>query len=191
MVIAQTQRAIGVFSTRGEAEIALNEIRDAGFDMNKVSVIARHAEQDGEMAGADLNKSKSEQVKGGTAAGATAGGATGGIMGLIGGLGVLAIPGVGVAAEVGIVLANTLLGGAFGAVGGGLVGALVGWGIPEDQASYYDERVAAGEYLIMMEGAQAEIRQAEAILHSRGIRDWNVYSSPAPGASPVTGTGVV
>lgn len=193
MTATQTsmKHAIGVFPTRQDAELALTELRDAGFNMDKVSVIARGVDRDTDMAGAETKDSKSEQVKGSTAAGATAGGATGGLMGLIGGLGILAIPGVGVAAEVGVVLANTLLGGAFGAAGGGLIGALIGWGVPEDQAKYYDTRIAEGDYLVLMEGTDAEVLQAETILNNRGIRNWNVYAAPAPGASPVTGTGIV
>lgn len=192
MAMYEVRHAIGVFPTRQSAEIALTELRDAGFNMNKVSVIARNAGDNERMGGADVSKSKGEQAKGGAKAGAVAGAATGGLMGLIGGLGALLIPGIGAAAEAGIVLANTLLGGAFGAAGGGLVGALIGWGVPEDQAQYYDERVAAGDYLVIMEGTEAEIRQAEGILNSRGVRDWNVYPYPvAPSTSPVTGTGII
>ena len=45
-----------------------------------------------------------------------AGAVTGGAIGLIGSLGVLAIPGVGAAAEVGFLLGNTLMGSGIGAL---------------------------------------------------------------------------
>ncbi|MFP4009976.1 MAG: hypothetical protein ACLFV6_18555 [Spirulinaceae cyanobacterium] len=190
MATTQVQRAIGTFANQRDAELALTELRDAGFNMHQISVIARDPEYD-RMSGAEVSKSPGEQAKGGAGAGAVAGTATGGVMGLIGGLGVLAIPGVGPAVEAGVVLANTLLGAGFGAAGGGLVGALIGWGIPEDQARYYDERVNThGDYLVVVEGTEAEVRQAEAVLNNRGITNWNIYRGPFE-SSRTVGTGVI
>ena len=115
---------------------------------------------------------------------------------MIGGLGVIALPGVGAVAELGIVLANTLLGSGIGAAGGGLVGALIGWGVPEDRAKFYDEMLAQGKYVVLMEGTQAEISGAEAILKNRRIQDWGVYGTMGTTAYPGTtytgpGTGIV
>ena len=143
--------------------------------MDRVSVVANNPEREDSIGGKEVTTS--EQVKGGTAAGATTGAATGGLLGLIGGLGVIALPGVGAVAELGIVLANTLLGGGIGAAGGGLVGALIGWGVPEDRAKFYDEMLAQGKYVVLMEGTQAEISGAEAILKNRRIQDWGVYGT--------------
>ncbi|MGF1482443.1 MAG: general stress protein [Cyanophyceae cyanobacterium] len=178
MLTNEIRHAVGVFPTRQDAEYALRELQDAGFNMDQVSVIAQDAGRQGDIAGAGVSKTPEEQAEGGAGAGATAGAATGGLLGLIGGLGILAIPGVGVAAEAGIVLANTLLGSGIGAAGGGLVGALIGWGVPEERANYYNERLGAGEYIVLLEGTDAEIRSAEAILNNRGIRDWGIYGTP-------------
>ncbi len=185
MAIGEFRRAIGTFANRRDAEYALSELRDAGFNMDKVSVVAQNAGD--RVAGVDVNDRKSEQITGGAAAGATAGAATGGIVGLVGSLGILAIPGVGPALEAGVLLANALIGGAIGAAGGGLVGALIGWGVPEDQAKYYDRRVSQGDYLLIMEGSPDEIRRAESILNLRNIRDWNIYNVPMPGTMAGTG----
>ncbi|HHP7232954.1 MAG TPA: general stress protein [Xenococcaceae cyanobacterium] len=189
MATNELRHAIGTFANREDAEYALRELQDAGFNMDKVSVIAKNAEPEERMGGVEV-KSTGEQAKGGAAAGATAGAATGGLLGLIGGLGVIALPGVGVAAELGVVLANTLLGGGIGAAGGGLVGALIGWGIPEDRAKYYDEMISQGRYVILMEGTEAEINGAEAILKNRRIQDWGVYGT-MPNTYPNTGMGIV
>jgi hypothetical protein len=176
----QHRRAVGLFSTRTEAEQALYRLRDSGFNMDHVSVVAKSGEGLRDLTGyegtADTSKSNAEQAKGGAGAGATAGAATGGAIGLIGSLGVLAIPGVGAAAEVGFLLANTLLGSGIGAASGGLLGALIGWGVPEDQANYYNDRVYnQNDYLVMVEGSEQEIQAAETILRNHGIRDWGVY----------------
>jgi uncharacterized membrane protein len=190
MAVGRIQRAVGIFSNRRDAEQALTELRDAGFNMDQVSVIVKNADPNDRIGGAGVSDTKDEQVEGGTKAGATAGAVTGGVIGLVGGLSLLAIPGVGAAAEVGIVLANTLLGGAIGAAGGALVGALIGWGVPEDRAKYYDERVSQGDYLIVVEGTAEEILRAEAILDNRGVLDWGIYDTPV--MSPGSGrTGVL
>ncbi|HEY9768869.1 MAG TPA: general stress protein [Coleofasciculaceae cyanobacterium] len=188
MTTNKLQRAVGTFATRQDAESALRELRDAGFNMDRVSVIAKDVEPQEQMGGAEV-KPASDQAQGGAAAGATAGAATGGLMGLIGGLGVIALPGVGVVAELGIILANTLLGSGIGAAGGGLVGALIGWGIPEDQARYYDDMISQGKYIVLMEGTQAEISGAEAILTNRRIQDWSIYNTMG-GTYPNTGMGI-
>ncbi|MBD0336656.1 MAG: hypothetical protein ICV62_14300 [Cyanobacteria bacterium Co-bin13] len=170
----QHQHAVGLFSSRREAETALHQLRDAGFNMDKISVVTRNEGGNGSHSGSD----KGDQIAGGAGAGATAGAATGGLMGLIGSLGVLAIPGIGPVAEVGIILANTLLGGGIGAAGGGLIGALVGWGVPEDQANYYNDRVTQhGDHLILVEGNEQDMRNAQSVLNNYGIRDWNIYGS--------------
>lgn len=174
------RRAVGLFSTRQEAQDALARLRDTGFNMDHISVVAKSGEGLRDLSGNDYDPSKSdaEQAKGGAGAGATAGAVTGGAIGLIGSLGVLAIPGVGAAAEVGFLLANTLLGSGIGAASGGLLGALIGWGVPEDRANYYNDRVYNDNaYLVMVEGTEAEIQAAESVLQERGIRDWGIYGS--------------
>lgn len=175
-----TKRAVGLFSTRGEAEAALHRLKDSGFNMDHVSVVAKNDDGLQEIANGDTQKDKGEQAKGGAGAGATAGAVTGGALGLVGSLGILAIPGVGPVAELGVLLANTLLGGGIGAAGGGLIGALIGWGVPEDDANYYNNRVFEhNDYLLLVEGSEAEVRSAETIVREHGIRDWNLYGTPA------------
>jgi len=176
------RRAVGLFSSRQEAEQAMHQLRDSGFNMDRISIVAKSGDGLRDLTHDDERyepgKSNAEQAKGGAGAGATAGAVTGGAIGLIGSLGVLAIPGIGAAAEVGFLLANTLLGGGIGAASGGLIGALVGWGVPEDRAKYYNDRVYNdNDYLVMVEGSEAEIRTAESILSRGGIRDWGVYNT--------------
>ncbi len=177
-------RAVGLFTTRKEAEAALHRLRDTSFDMDHISIVAKSGEKLRDLDSnnvsqrGDAKRSDAEQAKDGAGAGATTGAVAGGVVGLIGSLGVLAIPGVGAAAEVGFLLGNTLLGSGIGAVGGGLVGALIGWGVPEDEANYYNDKVYNEDnYLVMVEGTEDEIRAAETVLREQGIRDWGIYGS--------------
>lgn len=175
--IQQQKRAVGTFPTRQDAESALISLRDAGFNMDKISAIAQDAEGNEKLANVEV-KSSSQRAKDGAETGAVMGATTGGMLGLIGSLSVLAIPGVGAAAEVAILLGNALLGSGIGAAGGSLVGALIGWGIPEKEAVYYNELLSEGSYVVLVEGTEAEINGAEAILLNHQIRDWNIYSTP-------------
>ncbi|WP_017297692.1 general stress protein [Nodosilinea nodulosa] len=178
----QHNRAVGLFSTRQEAERAMHRLRDTGFHMDRISIVAKSGEGlkdlTSDNANYDPNKPKSEQAKGGATAGVAVGAATGGAIGLIGSLGVLAIPGVGPAAEVGFLLASTLLGGGIGAASGGLLGALIGWGVPEERANYYNDRVYNNDdYLMLVEGSEQEIQAAASVLQSNGIREWGIYGA--------------
>lgn len=49
--------------------------------------------------------------------------------------------------------------------------------IPENQA-IYNERVLQGDYLMIIEGTEKEIRRVEAILNNRRIQQWRVYDAP-------------
>jgi uncharacterized protein YcfJ len=185
MIKQNIRRAVGTFPTRQDAEAALIELRDAGFNMDKISAIAQNPEKEENLADVEV-KSSSERAKDGAGTGAVMGATTGGILGLIGSLSILAIPGVGVATEAAVLLGNALLGSGIGATGGGLVGALIGWGIPEDQARYYDELLSKGSYVVLVEGTEAEINGAKAILvNKRQMENWNIYN--APGNQNLTG----
>jgi len=48
-------------------------------------------------------------------------------------------------------LAAALISAAGGAAAGGGAGALVGWGIPEEDAKYYEGEVKAGRYLVTVD----------------------------------------
>lgn len=179
--VGRQRRAVGVFPNRSAAEHALHELRDSGFAMDRVSVITRDADRQDNIAGADVRDEAGNKADDGAKVGALSGGALGGLTGLLVGLGTLAIPGVGpilLAGAGATALATTLAGGAIGAIAGGLVGALVGLGIPEDRARVYSDRVSRGDYLVMIDGTDAEIARAETILHQRGIEEYGVYDAP-------------
>jgi hypothetical protein len=175
------KRAVGIFANRPVTASALQALMDAGFSMRDVSVIARDANHQSAIAGVDVQDNVSNHADTGGAVGAVTGGVLGGITGLLVGLGTIAIPGVGAAVLAGEAAAvlTTLVGGAAGAAAGGLLGALIGMGIPEDRARHYSDRVARGEYLVMLKGTDSEILRAEQILRHQGIQDWGVYSAPS------------
>ncbi len=178
----QYRRAVGVFKTRAEAERVIDELNAAGINMERVSVVAKNAD---EVAGVETGLDNATDADGnhteeGATTGALTGGAIGGIGGLLVGLGILAIPGVGpilLAGAEATAIATTLAGGAIGAAVGGLAGALIGLGIPEERAHVYNDRVTAGEYLVMVNSAETDIASAEAIMKRHNVEEFDIYGS--------------
>ncbi|MBW4647394.1 MAG: hypothetical protein KME06_01640 [Kastovskya adunca ATA6-11-RM4] len=180
MVLGQYRRGIGVFSRRQDAEYAMRELQEAGFPMDRVSVIAKDLDHK-DFEGTDLNKKSGNEAGEGAAIGSVTGTALGMLGGLLAGLGSLVIPGVGpvvAAGSIGTTLATTLAGGGIGAVSGGLVGALAGMGVPGHRAKVYSDRLSQGDYLVIIEGRSDEIMRAEAmLLNNRGIEEWGIYDA--------------
>jgi hypothetical protein len=148
--------------------------------MDRVSLIAKHSDANDRIAGVEMQSDRGNKADEGAKAGAVTGGALGGLGGLLIGLGTLAIPGVGpviLGGAAATALATALSGGAIGAVAGGVTGALVGLGIPEDRAKVYNERLAKGDYLVMVDGSDAETHQAESILRRHSIHEWGIFDA--------------
>lgn len=190
MTLGYYKRAVGTFPTYSAAEIALNELKDSGFVMDRVSVVGRPVGRQDNIAGVDVSNrvttpaeraSDETQAGEGAKTGAIAGVTFGGVAGLLVGLGAVAIPGIGpvmMGGALATAVATTLSGGAIGAAAGGLVGGLAGLGIPDDRAKVYSDRVANGEYLVMVEGSEAEIHQAKLILSNHRVEEWGTYDIP-------------
>ena len=182
------KRAAGLFYSRDEAEAAVRALRDAGYDMDRVSVIARDADK---LDGHDTTEEVGNKADEGAATGAVTGGALGGITGLLVGLGALAIPGIGpilLAGAEATAIATTLAGAGIGAAAGGLIGALIGLGIPEEKAKVYSDRVKGGSFLVIVNGTAAEIARAETIMNNNGVEEFGIYD--VPGATPTAVTDV-
>lgn len=159
MKSATANSVVGVFYTRSEAEAAVRDLRAAGYADDSIGMIARDAE------GNMVNERNDETLAGeGAAAGAVVGAGAGALVGL----GVLAgtIPVIGPVLALGT-LGTVLVNAAGGAAILGIVGALVGVGIPEDDARYYESEVHGGRFLVTVAAAD---RQSEAwsILHRSG-----------------------
>ena len=102
---------------------------------------------------------------------AGAGGAIGGTLGLLAGIGALAIPGLGVLIAAGPIVA-LLTGAAAGAAVGGVAGALVGMGIPEIEAKQYEGKIKSGNILLSVHVADSDARgRAKKILERNGAKD--------------------
>jgi len=175
MASDQRKQAIGIFRRREIVLQALDELKNSGFPMNKISVITRKPERDEQLDAPNTRETNITQAEGATM-GALASARTAGLLTLVGGLGVLLIPGFGPAMAVESVLI-TLLGSGASATAGGLIGALRGWFLPEEAARLYNDRVFQGNYLVTIEGTENDILLAEPVLQRWGIEEWRIVDS--------------
>ena len=112
-----------------------------------------------------------------------AGGTIGGTLGLLAGIGALAIPGVGPFIAAGPIM-GALAGLGVGGAVGGLVGALVGMGIPEYEAKRYEGRVKNGGVLLSVHcDTSDEITRAKDILKRTGAEDISSAGEESVGAA--------
>jgi hypothetical protein len=141
-------------------------LKDTGFSDSDISVLCPD-----KSSTRDFAHEKNTKVPEGATAGAGAGGVVGGTLGLLAGIGLLAIPGVGPFIAAGPIMA-ALSGIAVGATVGGITGALIGMGIPELEAKRYEGKVKDGNILISVHTDESdEVADAKAIFESEHATD--------------------
>ena len=156
----------GIYQSGAQAESAVDRLLAAGFSNSDISVLLPDSESSREFA-----HEKNTKAPEGTTTGVAAGGAVGGTLGLLAGIGALAIPGVGPFIAAGPIM-GALAGLGVGGAVGGLIGALVGMGIPEFEAKRYEGRVKDGGVLLSVHcDTSGEITRAEDLLRSTGAED--------------------
>ncbi len=157
---------IGIFSNQAQAEQAVLALRNSGFVDNDISVLFPDKE-----GTRDFAHEQGTKAPEGAIAGVGAGGAVGGTLGLLAGIGALAIPGLGPFIAAGPILA-ALSGAAAGAAVGGVTGALVGLGIPEIEAKQYEEKIKGGNILMSVHVEDLDHRKkAKRILEQSHASD--------------------
>jgi hypothetical protein len=183
MVLNHEKYAVGLLPTREDTESALKELKDSGFSMENIGVLATDLSREAQRGNAERERTAQvvDHHQEGAVTGVVTGTAKGGIGGLLVGIGTLAIAGVGATVEGGTgktALANILPDKGIAGFADTWMGALAGRGIPEQRASIYSDRVSRGDYLVMVEGTQEEIATAERSLSKRGIQEWVIYDAP-------------
>lgn len=167
-----SRTVIGVFSSRDKAESAVNKLKERGFDESRISIVGREKEiRGGDKSagrGSLMGDMGGDQLSGGI----TTGGTLGGLAGLLAGVGALAIPGIGP-----IVAAGPLAAVITGAVGGGIAGGLIDWGIPEERGRFYEGRVREGKILAAIKTDDSKQSEVASILRENGATDVESHSS--------------
>jgi hypothetical protein len=151
----------GIYKSEEQAERAVDTLIAAGFDSSTISVLLPDTRTT-----RDFAHEKNTKAPEGTTTGVI-----GGTLGVLAGVGALAIPGVGPFIAAGPIMAGLAGLGVGGAVGG-LVGALVGMGIPEYEAKRYEGHVKDGGTLLSVHCDSSEqVSRAKDMLKSTDATD--------------------
>lgn len=156
----------GIYAGRSAAEQGVDALIESGFSTPDISVLLSE-----NWGTKDFAHEKHTKAPEGTTTGVAAGGAVGGTLGLLAGIGALAIPGIGPLIAAGPIVATLAGLGAGGAVGG-LIGGLAGLGVPEYEAKRYEGRVKDGGVLLSVHCDTADqIKVAKDVLQRTGAED--------------------
>jgi hypothetical protein len=156
----------GIYRTREETEISIDELMSHGFRNEDISILVPDNEGTKEFA-----HEKHTKAPEGVTTGAGAGAVVGGTLGLLAGIGALAIPGLGPFIAAGPIVA-ALAGVGAGGVVGGFIGALVGMGIPEYEAKRYEGMIREGGILLSVHCDNSDwVQRAKDILERTGAND--------------------
>jgi uncharacterized protein (TIGR02271 family) len=168
--MADTTTAVAIFEDRAAAQRAIEQLKRSGFTEKEIGVTARDGGDTDAAAALHADKGETHaetHAKEGAIAGVTAGAGVGALWGL----GILAglLPAIGPAIAGGT-LAALLSSAAAGAATAGVAGALIGLGIPEDEANYYDQEFRAGRVVVTVQAGR-RLAEAQSILQRNGGYD--------------------
>ncbi|MFT9850550.1 general stress protein [Aneurinibacillus sp. REN35] len=161
---------VGVFHTRDNATKVVEALKVMGYRPEDISVIVKDRSEI-----RSIEKAAGTKVNEGLATGAVTGGMLGGLTGLLVGIGALTIPGIGPIVAAGPI-ATTLGGAALGASALGLMGALIGMGIPENEARDYEKHVKNGDILVLVNAHDQQARQIMQTFRDHGTLNENYYN---------------
>jgi hypothetical protein len=151
----------GLYRTRSAAAHAVEELERNGFSRDDISLLMSDKTR-----GREFGLAMRSKAPEGAAAGAALGGVLGAVAAGLVVIGAITIPGVALLAA-GPVVA-TLAGLGAGAAAGGLTGALIGLGLPEHEAKFYNEAIAQGGILVGVYAHNDRRNDAKKILDITG-----------------------
>ena len=157
----QSTPVVGVFDTWLEANRAVDQLQEAGFDQSQIGVVARQAEGSADGASNDDKMS--------TGSGVLAGALGGTGLGALAGVGVLTgvVPVVGpaiAAGTLGVILCNAIAGAGIC----GLIGTLAAAGVSEPVARYYQGQFEAGRIVVTVDAGNRTDEATEIVLDCGG-----------------------
>lgn len=166
--------AVAIYDHHLHAEQAVKTLQRAGFDMKKISIVAKDYETEERVVGF-LNAGDRAKIFG------KLGAFWGALLGILFGSALLFIPVVGHIIVLGP-LAATLVEGVAGAVvvGGtsALVGALTALGIPKDSVLRYETALTANRFLLIVHGIGSEIERARELLNRTDPASFEHHQGP-------------
>lgn len=149
-----------IFNTHDDAEQAIRALGKSGFDMKKLSLIGKGYHSEEHPVGF---YTMGDRIKTWGGLGAFWGGIWGMLLApavfFLPGLGLVAMAGPIVAALVGALEGAAVVGG-----GAGLLAAMAQLGVPQDQVLKYETALKADKYVLLVHGDSVDVAQASSFL---------------------------
>ena len=165
-VLRKNTSVFGIYTDRMTIEEAVDTLRIDGFRTTDISVLLPD-----NPGSRDFTHQKNTKAPEGAAAGMGAGAMLGGAIGLLAGIGALAVPGFGSFIAVGPIIGALAGAAAVGTVGG-VAGGLIGLGMPEYEAKRYEGIVKKGGILLSVHSDNSDwTARAKKILEQTGAED--------------------
>jgi hypothetical protein len=166
---------ISIATSETQALDIIASLRKGGFPDRDISILRTSATG----TGAGVRHDTSSKAPEGASVGAVSGGAVGGTIGVLAGIGLLAIPGLGPFIAAGPILA-ALSGAAVGAAVGGVTGGLIGLGVPEIEAKAFEAKLHRGELLVAVHAVAGDrVGRAKEIFKAAGAHEISVVGEEA------------
>lgn len=168
--------AVGIFKTHTQAEFAVKDLQQDGFDIKKLSIIGRDYHTDEQVVGF-YNTGNRMAFWG------KQGVFWGGVWGLLLGAGFFLVPGIGpllVAGPIVSIIVGALEGAAI--VGGLSVlgAALYSMGIPKDSILRYETAIKSGQYVVICHGTPQEVENAKRKLDASLASESFIHTMESP-----------
>ncbi len=137
----------GLFPDRDAAEAAYNAAHTRGYTTDDVNLVMSDDTRTRHFGNEAVETELGNKAAKGAGIGGAIGGTVGAIAAAIAAVGTtLALPGLGIV--IAGPLAAAAAGAGAGAAGGGLIGALIGWSMPEERVKEYEEGIRQGGILM-------------------------------------------
>jgi uncharacterized membrane protein len=163
---------VAVYKDHAGAEAAVKELQKAGFDMKKLSVVGRDYHTEEQVVGY-YNTGDRMKLWG------KSGAFWGGLWGLLFGSAFLAVPGLGLIAAAGPIVAWIVAGLEGAVVVGGLSAlgaALISVGIPKNSIIQYETALKADKFLLIAHGTAADVAKARDIMQTTHADEFEMHA---------------
>ena len=172
--MSKQNSVVAVFESHTQAEDAVRELQESGFDMKKLSIVGKDYHTDEHVVG--YYNTGDRMLYWGKL-----GAFWGGLWGMLFGSAFFFVPGVGP-----LLVAGPLVTWIIGALEGAAVmggisalgAALVGIGIPKNSVLQYEESIKAGKFLLILHGTPEEVERAKGRLDNTQATKTTVHAEP-------------
>ncbi len=152
--------AIGVYDNHELAVEAVEELKESGYPVEQLTIMGLTETE-------TVDKDMHIMPKAINPAGIGAGTAIGTALGVLTGVGLFAIPGLGILCGAGA-LVGAFAGFDIGLIGGGIATALATVGVNKEVSKKYHDALTACKFLVIAHGAQADVDKAISLLNEHG-----------------------